>query len=127
MAPQPEPFDGQVYFFIDKSSHKVDELRGDADVCLTYADMGKSTYVSLTGKGRITTDRKAMAARYHKDVEAWFPKGLEDPCIALMTVDVEAAEYWQGGSSIVTQVLAFAKAKLTGERLDPGENAKVDL
>lgn len=68
-----------------------------------------------------------MKRRYHADVEAWFPKGLDDPCIALMIVDVEAAEYWEGPSSTVMQVLAFAKAKLTGERLDPGENEKVDL
>ena len=108
-------------------TNRLNELRGDRSVCLAYADPGKSVYVSVTGTARVTTDRAAMEAHYHKDVEAWFPKGLDDPCIALMTVDVEAAEYWKGGSSAVTQVLAFAKAQLTGARLDPGENAKVDL
>lgn len=125
MAPQNEPFDGKLYFFIDKDSHKVEELEQNPSVCLAYA--GDSTYVSVTGTGRVTRDKAEMKRRYHADVEAWFPKGLDDPCIALMIVDVEAAEYWEGPPSTVMQVLAFAKAKLTGERLDAGENEKVDL
>jgi general stress protein 26 len=41
---------------------------------------------------------------------AWFPKGLDDPNIALLQVEVDRAEYWDSPSSKVVQLIGLAKA-----------------
>jgi general stress protein 26 len=56
---------------------------------------------------------KELWSPLHK---AWFPKGLEDPKIALLRVDVDRAEYWDAPSSAAVRLFGFAKAVLTGKR-----------
>lgn len=53
--------------------------------------------------------------------KAWFPNGPDDPKLALLKVEVDQAEYWDGPSSTMVQLIGFAKATLTGQRYIPGE------
>lgn len=60
-------------------------------------------------------------------LKAWFPKGLEDPDLALLKVSVESAEYWDAPSSKMVQIAGIAKAAVTGQRYQGGENKKLDV
>jgi len=42
-------------------------------------------------------------------------------------VEADSAEYWDSPGGRLATVLSFAKAKITGERIEGGENEKVDL
>ncbi|MBX9739389.1 MAG: pyridoxamine 5'-phosphate oxidase family protein, partial [Beijerinckiaceae bacterium] len=55
----------------------------------------------------------------------WFPKGPDDPEITLLAVDVEEAEYWDAPSSAMIIAFGYAKARLTGEPPQMGENKVV--
>jgi general stress protein 26 len=60
--------------------------------------------------------------------KAWFPDGLETPGLALIKVHAESAEYWEAAhSSRVITLLGYAKAAVTGNAPDPGENETVHL
>ena len=65
---------------------------------------------------RITKDRAKAEELWNTFLLAWFPKGLDDPNLALLEVDVEKAEYWDSPSSKVVQLIGFAKALATGKR-----------
>jgi general stress protein 26 len=127
MATQQHEFDGALWFFTGKSSHKVVELGQDYHLNLAYSDPSDNRYVSISGTGEIITDRAKAEELWNPLFKAWFPKGLEDPDLALLKVSPTQAEYWDAPSSSVVHAIGFVKAILTGERANPGDHAQLDL
>jgi len=61
-------------------------------------------------------------------VEAWFPKGINDPDLALVRVKISHADYWDVKSSKLVQLYKMAKAAITGKPpTDMGEHAEVKM
>ena len=62
-----------------------------------------------------------------RSARGWFPKGTEDPELALIRVTIEDAEYWDAPNGKMVVLFAYAKAVLTGEKPgNIGEHARVD-
>jgi general stress protein 26 len=127
MATQQHDFDGELWFFTGKASHKVVEIGADMHVNLSYADPSDNRYVSISGAGRIVIDPQKAKELWNPMLKAWFPKGLEDPDLALLKVAPTQAEYWDSPSSGVVHAIGFMKAIFTGERANPGDHAKLTL
>lgn len=128
MATQETEFDGTLWFFTDKTTPKVSEVEKEHHVNVSYADPDDNRYVSVSGRAEMVDDKKKMEELWTPAIKAWFPDGLEDPRITLVKVDVEKAEYWDSPSSTLVQLAGFAKALITGKRMeDAGENEKIDL
>jgi len=120
-------FDGTLWFFTRASSHKVDEVQQDQRVGVTYADPSNQDYVSLSGKARLVRDKAAIAAHWGESMRTWFPKGKDDPDIALLKVDVSMAEYWDAPNNTMVHAYGYVKAVVTGQPPHPGENEKIRL
>jgi general stress protein 26 len=119
--------DGILWFFTSASSPKVAEAQaGGWQVNLSYASPGKQDYVSISGRASLSRDRKLMEALWNNWVEVFFPKGLDDPDLALLRVDIEKAEYWDSPGTAVGRAYAIAKARLTGDKDAIGDNVKID-
>lgn len=117
-----------LWFFTSASSPKVDEIRHDQGrVCVSYADPGRQDYLSVTGSARLVHDRAKMQQLWTPWVKVWFPRGLEDPDLALLAVEIESAEYWDSPSSAVARLYGMAKALATGDKDAIGENRKVSV
>ena len=127
MATQETELDGDLWFFTGASSPKTGEIERDHRVNLSYADPDDQRYVSVSGTARLVRDRAKAKELWNPLLKAWFPKGLEDPELALLRVQVEKAEYWDSPSSKMVQLAGFLKAMATGKRYDPGENEKIEL
>ena len=120
--------DGSLWFFTAASSPKISEARADGGrVNLSYANPAKHDYVSVSGTATLSRDREKMKAMWSKWVEVFFPKGLDDPDLALLRVDVEKAEYWDAPGSAVGRLYALAKGLTTGDTDALGENRKLTL
>jgi general stress protein 26 len=117
MATQKTEFDGTLWFFTGVSTGKITEIDWNPEVNLSYADPGKTRYVSVSGTAEIVHDRAKMAELWSDIYKAWFPQGLDDPDVCLMKVDVAFAEYWDVPSGKMVQAFGFLKALATGERL----------
>jgi general stress protein 26 len=123
-----EPDDsGEIWFFTRASSHKVSEVEHDARVCVTYAEPSKQDYVSLSGRAKLVRDKAQIKAHWTEGLRTWFPKGQDDPDIAILEVRVEMAEYWDAPSSTMVHAYGYVKAVATGKPPSPGENEKVRL
>ena len=123
-----EKFDGDLWFFTSASEPKVDEVRRDHQVNVSYADAGSNNYVSVSGVASIVHDRAKMKELWNPIMKAWFPEGLETPDIALMRIKVTKAEYWDYASSKLVQLVGFVKAVVTGEEAnDLGKNEKLTI
>ena len=92
---------------------------------LTYSDENKQHYVSIAGTADVVRDAAKAKELWTEGLRVWFPKGAEDPEIALIRVKVEIAEYWDSPSSTMLYAYGYVKAVTTGERPNGGENATV--
>ena len=127
MATQKDEFDGDLWFFTGRSSHKVAEIDADHRVNLSYSDPGSSKYVSVSGTARLVQDAAKAEKMWTPAYKAWFPNGLEDPDLCLLRVTPTQAEYWDTPGSVVVHAIGFVKAIATGQRTNPGQHEKLDL
>lgn len=127
MQTQDFEFDGNLWFFTSSNTHKAEEIERDNRVNICYASPGDNSYVSLSGRASIIKDREKIDEYWSDLYKAWFPEGKDTPDLVLLKVEAEQAEYWDAPSSTIAQTLGFLKALATGERVDGGENEKINL
>jgi len=86
---------GRLWFFTHASSPKSIEIeQHDHQVNLSYADPRDADFASISGTARVVRDQDKMRALWSAPLAAWFPRGLEDPDLALLEVRIDKAEYW---------------------------------
>jgi general stress protein 26 len=127
MAASQRGFDGNLWFFTRLDSAKVREVRDDDRVCLSYADPDHQNYVSVSGGAQLVRDPDELRAHWSEAIRVWFPKGLDDPDLALLKVEVQQAEYWDAPSSAMVHAYGYARAVLTGSPPRPGEHEKLSF
>ena len=127
MAVSDSAFDGHLYFLTGERSGKIHDLERDAETVVTFSDPHRSSYVALRGEGAISTDRDQIKRHWSEPARAWFPKGADDPNLALIKVRIEEAEYWDAPSGTMVLAYGYAKAMLTGEPPKVGDHGKVSL
>jgi general stress protein 26 len=128
LSTQAARFDGErVWFFVDAGSPKVGEIRRNRKVNVSYASQDRNTYVSLAGDARLDRDRARIASFWNDALKAYFPKGMDDPDLALIEVSPRTVEYWDGPGSFLGKALTFVVARVTGNDDVMGENRIVDL
>lgn len=127
MVASQREFGGELWFFTRAHSHKVAEVTAEDRVALSYADPSNETYVSISGRAALDREPATIAEHWSEVMRTWFPKGKDDPEIALLRVTVEQAEYWDAPSSTMVHAYGYAKAVLTGRSPHPGDTAKMDL
>jgi general stress protein 26 len=126
MATLNREFDGELWFFTGKSSHKVDEIGADRHVNVAYAAPADGKWVTLSGLATLSRDRAKMRELWTPGLEAYFPEGLDDPDVALLKVTVAKGEYWEG-PGMIAYAIDLATSLVTGEPVSPGTHDKVVL
>lgn len=121
--------DTSLWFFMSRKGEVVGDLSaGESTVNVTYADPGKDSYVSVSGTAAVVDDKAKIEALWNKMNAAWFPKGVNDPDLALVQVRITHAEYWDVKESKVVQLFKMAKAAVTGSPpTDMGEHGKLHM
>src|SRR3954451_12561377 len=125
MALQEVEFDGDLWFFAERGSRKVQHISANPQVNVSTS--GSSSWVSLTGHAVVIDDLEKKRKLWNTVVEAWSPDGPEAPDVVLLRVDAASAEYWDSPGGRLASGISVAKAKITGQAYDGGENEHVDL
>lgn len=118
MATNHADFDGYLWYLTDKSTEKVSDIKRHDEVMVAYADSDKHRYVSVTGTAELRTDRDAIRKAWAEPARVWFPKGIDDPNLVAIRVKVAHAEYWDSKASLMVLAYGYARALLTGKKLD---------
>jgi general stress protein 26 len=126
MAAQEMADDGTLWFFTGKSAPKVHEAQ-EYPVNVAFSDAKANTYVSVSGTARLVTDSAKIHELWKPQLRAWFPDGVDDPDIALLSVKPTAAEYWDAPARSLVHLFGLAKALVTRQPADPGEHEKVTV
>lgn len=127
MAASPRRSEHRIWFITDRQNHKDEEIGAHPEVCMTFQDERDNSYVSVSGTARMVEDREKLRQLWNPAVDSWFEGGPDDPRATLIAVEPTQAEFWDNDSSDVLVMLKMAKARMTGDRPDLGENAKVRL
>jgi general stress protein 26 len=125
MALQEVEFDGDLWFFAERTAPWVITLAASPQVNVGVGSGG--SWVSLSGSASVVDDVAKKRELWNGAVEAWLPQGADDPSVVLVKVDADSAEYWDAPGGRLATAFSFVKAKATGQRIDAGENEKVDL
>ena len=128
MAAMNKDFDGTLWFASREGAPKLGEIADNSHVLLAYSEPKSQNYVSVAGSAQVVRDTAKVKELWSEPMRVWFPKGPEDPEIALIRVEVQSAEFWDAPSSAWVYAIGYAKARLTGEApRDVGENKVVNF
>jgi general stress protein 26 len=127
MAVQDKPFEGTLWFLTRVTSDKVDEIKEDQHILLSFADPGSSKYITLRGRAAVNQDKAKIKDLWNDMYKAWFPKGEDDPDIAVLRVDVTDGDYWEASGLKVVMLAKYAIAAATGGKMPVGEAGHVKV
>ena len=116
--------EGRLWFFTHLSTRKVGEMDQHRTVNLSYADVARQSFVSISGRVRMLRDPDKARDLWTQRVKPWFPSGLDDPDLGLLEVTVEEAEYWDVPASRMQRLFGLT-ASPEGEPGQPGEHGEV--
>jgi general stress protein 26 len=117
----------QIWFLTKTESSKILEIASDADVNISFACPKSQKYVSVSGKAFISRDQVKIDEMWSDKMALWFDCEKTDPNVAAIRVEPSTAEYWEGESNTIAVMWELAKAKVTGEKPDLGENETVRI
>ncbi len=113
---------GSLWFFTDLRSAMVEQLHA---ANLSFTDEGHGTYVSLSGRGEIDTDRSRIQKLWTPFAKPWFPDGPESPNLALLKFVPETADYWDAPNSKMVRTFGIIASIVAGKPLGLGEHGSV--
>jgi general stress protein 26 len=123
---RPDRKAGLVYFLTDVRAGKDDEIAAHHGVGLVFIDSKDKAYLSITARAEVLDDH-AKAREIWKETDSVWWDGPDDPNVRVLRVTPLTAELWDGPASKAVAAYEFAKARLTGEKPNLGENRKVTV
>jgi general stress protein 26 len=119
--------EGNIWFFTNEYSSKVSDISVENTISLTYSDPKNHTYLSIVAEASLVDDKAKMKELWNPFIQAFFPKGLDDPKLTLIKLKPSDAEYWDSSSSSMVVLFNMLKATVTGKQYDEGKHGKIDL
>lgn len=94
-------YDGDSYFFSYDQTRKVSDIEQDAGVGLTFTAppslLGEpGIFLAVDGTASLIRDKAQFEAHWVKDLERWFPEGIDTAGIVLIKVSATEIQYWDG-------------------------------
>jgi general stress protein 26 len=94
-------YDGDSWLFSYEDTKKVAEIEQDDSVTLTFTAppslLGKpGIFIAVNGQASLIRDKAEFEAHWVRDLDRWFPQGIETPRMVLIKVSARTIEYWDG-------------------------------
>lgn len=119
--------EGNVWFYTNEFSEKINEVSKDNLVHLIYSHPVKNIYVDVKGTCSLIIDKKKMEELWDPVLKNWFPQGLEDSKICLIKVATETAYFWNHTSSKMGLLFQMIRSIAKGDQYKETEKGKLDL
>ena len=128
MATESIAHDGTLWFITRLESGKVEEMREDSHVLVSYEQPKDGMYLSLQGRARLIRDRATIKLHWMKQADGWFKDGSDDPAASLIEVKINGGEYWQQNSAGIVRLGKLALSSVLGaDKVDVGDSGKITL
>ncbi|HSH88308.1 MAG TPA: pyridoxamine 5'-phosphate oxidase family protein [Methylophilus sp.] len=123
MGPIEMDADGNIWFFTDSTSEKVQHLD---ELNLAFSGEPDGTYVSLSGYGELVTDQARKEELWSPFVKPWFPDGPDSANLALLKFIPDTAEYWDAPHSSVVRLFAMAASIVAARPIGMGDHERLN-
>jgi general stress protein 26 len=110
---------GALWFFTDLRSPKVANLKV---AHLSFTDSARSTYVSISGRGEMHSDRAQIQRLWTAFAKPWFPDGPDSPDLALLKFVPDTVDYWDGPRSRMVRTVGMIVSAIAGKPMGLGEH-----
>lgn len=121
---------GDISFLTSIHGVIAEEVTSNPGVLLVLQNE-RSAYLSVRGIATVRQDPGRVQELWKEAYQVWFPMGVDDPDLALLTVRPVSAEYWDNrGLNRLEYIFEAAKAYLKGGRPafgDSDQHAKTSL
>jgi general stress protein 26 len=112
---------GVIWFITADDTGQAEDLEAEHAVCLSYSDPRKHQFVSISGSASLVRNREKTRELWDNSLNAYIPGGANNPHLALLSVRIETAEFWDASASKMVEIFS-------GEgRSKSGEHTKVDV
>ena len=97
-------YEGTSWFFTYDKHRSVADIERDSSVGLSYQGsagllgvVGKpGMFVHVEGEARLIRDKARFAEHWQKNLDRWFPQGIDTPGVVLIEVAAKRIHYWDG-------------------------------
>jgi general stress protein 26 len=119
--------EGKIWFFTSRDSWKAEDIQRNPTVQLIYINENDSRYLTIDGIATLVENQQRMKELFNSFVKAWFPKGLRDPSLALLSVTPVELEYWFNDDGKMLTYMKILAAAVTGSQPSIGEHGKLTM
>lgn len=88
-------YDGTSFYFTMDDTRTVSDIGRNANVGLGFQG-SDGFYLAVEGKAELVRDKAAFKEHWSKDIDKWFPDGIETDGLVLVKVVADRAHYWDG-------------------------------
>ncbi|WP_291858016.1 pyridoxamine 5'-phosphate oxidase family protein [Bradyrhizobium sp.] len=94
-------YDGHGFFFAYESTRTAHDITREPKVGLSYQGSGgllggPPLFIAVEGIASLIRDKNEFAARWSKDLDRWFPQGIDTPGLVMVKVSANRIHYWDG-------------------------------
>lgn len=94
-------YHGDSYFFAYQASRKVADIAARPQVVLNYTGAAgllgaPPLFVAVQGRAVLIDDKAQFEAHWTKDLDRYFPDGIDTLGIVMIRVEAERIRYWDG-------------------------------
>ena len=117
--------DGELWFLSSVDSTPVDDISGEPEVNLTVTN--KDQWLSVRGSAAVITSEPKARELWNAAADAFYPDGPDSKNLVLIRVRPDGAQYWEAPGGAISIIFNWAKARISGERIDAGDSHTVEL
>jgi general stress protein 26 len=94
-------YNGESHYFTWGTSQLVRDIDRNAHVALVLQGrrsvLGKpGIYISIEGIAKIVRSKSAFHEHWNRDLDRWFPEGVDTEGLVMITVQARRVDYWDG-------------------------------
>jgi general stress protein 26 len=94
-------YGGDSYFFSNGDARTVSDIEAEPQVGLAYQGTSgivgqRPFFLTIEGRGELIRDKAVFAEHWTKDLDRWFPQGIDTPGLTLIKVAASRLHYWDG-------------------------------
>lgn len=119
--------DGTLWFLSAADSHKNSELDDDPAVRLFFQKSDHAGFLTLTGRARVSRDRRKIKELWSPLLKTWFTQGEDDPRITVIGVTPTGGYYWDTKHGKAIAGIKMLIGAATGMTLDDSVEGKLGV
>jgi general stress protein 26 len=92
---------GDSFYFSWDSARTITDIENEPKVALSFQGSGHllgkpPLFIAIEGHASLIRDKASFKKHWHKELDRWFPDGVDSDGLILIRVSARRAHYWDG-------------------------------